>query len=109
MRHVHYSPLRAADRRDRPDGTGPSAATGLEADAAIELVDGRWAALEAETSEARVGGGVASLGRLCEELIPNADARVRPPEFMAVITGVSEYAHLVEQGVCAVPTRALTA
>jgi hypothetical protein len=35
-------------------------------------------------------------------------ARMRPPEFMAVITGVSEYAHRVEDGIYAIPIRALT-
>ena len=38
----------------------------------------------------------------------NPAARMRPPEFMAVITGVSEYAHRVEDGVYAIPIRALT-
>lgn len=36
-------------------------------------------------------------------------ARMRPPEFMAVITGASEYAHRVEDGIYAIPIRALTA
>lgn len=36
-------------------------------------------------------------------------ARMRPPEFLAVITGVSEYAHRVEDGIYAIPIRALTA
>jgi predicted AAA+ superfamily ATPase len=83
--------------------------TGLEADAIIELADGRWAAFEIKTSEAKVPDGVASLKRLRSKLTENPRARVRPPEFMAVITGVSEYAHRVEDGIYAIPIRALTA
>lgn len=84
-------------------------ATGLEADAIVELADGRWAAFEVKTSEAKVPDGVASLKRLREKLCENKAARVRPPEFMAVITGVSEYAYRVEDGIYAIPIRTLTA
>lgn len=83
--------------------------SGLEADAAIELADGRWAAFEIKTSESKLREGVASLKRLREKLAANPSARARPPEFMAVITGVSEYAHRVEDGIYAIPIRALTA
>ncbi|RRF88674.1 MAG: ATP-binding protein [Coriobacteriaceae bacterium] len=82
---------------------------GLEIDAIIELADGRWAAFEIKTSEVKVPDGVASLKRLRNKLTQNPRARVRPPEFMAVITGVSEYAHRVEDGIYAIPIRALTA
>ncbi|MCI1289474.1 MAG: DUF4143 domain-containing protein [Olsenella sp.] len=82
---------------------------GLEVDAIIELADGRWAAFEIKTSEVKVPDGVASLKRLRNKLTQNPRARVRPPEFMAVITGVSEYAHRVEDGIYAIPIRALTA
>lgn len=84
-------------------------ATGLEADAVVELADGRWAAFEVKTSESKVPDGVASLRRLRAKLCENPGARVRPPEFMAVVTGVSEYARLVEDGIYAIPIRALTA
>jgi hypothetical protein len=83
--------------------------SGLEADAVIELADGRWAAFEIKTSESKPREGVASLKRLREKLAANPSARARPPEFMAVITGVSEYAHRIEDGIYTVPIRALTA
>ena len=82
---------------------------GLEVDAIVELADGRWGAFEIKTSEAKVEEGAASLRRLRRKLTQNPSARVRPPEFMAVITGVSEYAHRVEDGIYAIPICALTA
>lgn len=82
---------------------------GLEVDAIVELADGRWGAFEIKTSEAKVEEGAASLRRLRRKLTQNPSARVRSPEFMAVITGVSEYAHRVEDGIYAIPICALTA
>lgn len=52
---------------------------GLEADAIIELADGRWAALEIKTSEAKVPEGVRSLERMRAKLCDNPAARTRPP------------------------------
>lgn len=83
--------------------------SGLEADAVIELSDGRWAAFEFKVSEARTGQGVASLRRLRERVCSNPSARIRPPEFMAVVTGVSHYARRVEDDIYVVPLAALTA
>ena len=82
--------------------------SGLEADAVVQLADGRWAAFEFKVSEDKVGAGVESLKRLRGKLCANARAQTRPPEFMAVITGNSEYARRVEEGVYAIPLRALT-
>lgn len=83
--------------------------SGLEADAIVELADGRWAAFEIKASESKVSQGAESLKRLREKLCGNPQARMRPPEFMAVITGVSRYAHRIEDGIYAIPIRALTA
>lgn len=83
--------------------------SGLEADVIVELADGRWAAFEVKTSEARAAEGVASLRRLREKIAGNKLARTRPPEFMAVITGVSEYARKVEEGLYVIPITALGA
>lgn len=80
---------------------------GLEADAIIELSDGRWAALEIKTSEAKVPEGVRSLERMRAKLCDNPAARTRPPEFMAVVTGVAEYARRTLEGVYVVPITAL--
>lgn len=82
--------------------------SGLEADAVVQLADGRWAAFEFKVSEDKVGAGVESLKRLRGKLCANARAQTRPPEFMAVITGNGEYARQVEEGVYAIPLRALT-
>lgn len=80
---------------------------GREADAIVELADGRWAAFEVKTSEAKAQDGVEGLRRLREKLCENEAARTRPPEFMAVITGVSEYARRVEEGLYVIPITAL--
>lgn len=82
--------------------------SGLEADAIVQLADGRWAAFEFKVSEDKVDIGVESLKRLRGKLCANARAQTRPPEFMAVITGNGEYARQVEEGVYAIPLRALT-
>lgn len=83
--------------------------SGLEVDAIIELADGRWAAFEIKTSEAKAEEGIANLKRLRDKLTRNARARTRKPEFMAVITGVSQYARRVEDGIYVIPIRCLGA
>ena len=77
--------------------------SGLEADAIIELADGRWAALEIKTSERKADVAIECLRGLRDKLSARGAARVRPPEFMAVITGVSEYARRVEEGLYVIP------
>lgn len=83
--------------------------SGLEADAVVELADGRWAAFEFKVSEDKVADGVASLLRLRRKLCENPRARVREPEFTAVVTGLSRYARRTEEGVYVVPLRCLGA
>ena len=75
----------------------------LESDAIIELADGRWAALEIKTSERKADVAIECLRGLRDKLSARGAARVRPPEFMAVITGVSEYARRVEEGLYVIP------
>lgn len=82
---------------------------GLEVDAIVELADGRWAAFEIKTGESKVAEAVGNLKRLRRKLCENPGSRTRPPEFMAVLTGVSSYARKVEEGIYAVPIRSLTA
>lgn len=82
---------------------------GLEADAIVELADGRWAAFEFKVSEDRVEAGVKSLLRLKKKLCENPRARVREPEFLAVVTGISRYARQTQEGVYVVPIRCLSA
>ena len=81
--------------------------SGAEADAIVQLADGRWAAFEFKVSEDKVEKGVASLERLRRKVCENPRSQTRPPEFMAVITGVSEYAREVAEGIVAVPIRLL--
>ena len=80
---------------------------GLEADAIIQLADGRWAAFEIKVSEDKVPEGIRSLKRLRAKLCDNERARTREPAFMAVITGNGEYARQAEDGIYAIPIRAL--
>ncbi len=81
--------------------------SGVEADAIVQLADGRWAAFEFKVSEDKVEKGVASLKRLRRKVCENPRSQTRPPEFMAVITGVGEYAREVAEGIVAVPIRLL--
>ncbi len=81
--------------------------SGVEADAIVQLADGRWAAFEFKVSEDKVEKGVASLERMRRKVCENPRSRTRPPEFMAVITGVGEYAREVAEGIVAVPIRLL--
>ena len=81
--------------------------SGVEADAIVQLADGRWAAFEFKVSEDKVEKGVASLERMRRKVCENPRSQTRPPEFMAVITGVGEYAREVAEGSVAVPIRLL--
>lgn len=83
--------------------------TGLEADAVIELADGRWAAFEIKVSEEKALDGIESLRRLRKKLTTHERARTRQPEFMAVITGVSHYARKTEDGIYVIPITCLGA
>lgn len=81
--------------------------SGVEADAIVQLADGRWAAFEFKVSEDKMEKGVASLERMRRKVCENPRSQTRPPEFMAVITGVGEYAREVAEGIVAVPIRLL--
>lgn len=82
---------------------------GLEVDVIIELADGRWAAIEVKTSEEKVDEGLASLRRLKRKLTANPASRVRPPEFVAVVVGISEFAREVSEREYVLPIRCLGA
>lgn len=81
--------------------------SGVEADAIVQLADGRWAAFEFKVSEDKVEKGVASLERMRRKVCENPRSQTKPPEFMAVITGVGEYAREVAEGIVVVPLRLL--
>ncbi len=81
--------------------------SGLEVDAIIELIDGKWAALEIKTSEDKVAEGIQNLKRMRTKLCENPKANTQPPEFMAVLVGLSNYTREVEEGIYVIPIRAL--
>lgn len=81
--------------------------SGVEADAIVQLADGRWAVFEFKVSEDKAEKGVASLERMRRKVCENPRSQTRPPEFMAVITGVGEYAREVAEGIVVVPLRLL--
>lgn len=83
--------------------------SGLEADAIIEMADGRWAALEIKLSEDKVPQGVASLQRLRKKLVERPGARTRPPEFMAVVVGIGGHAYRAAEGIYVIPISTLGA
>lgn len=83
--------------------------SGLEADAIVELSDGRWAAFEFKASEDKVQDAANNLLRLKRKLCENDRSRTRDPEFLAVITGLSRYARQTPEGVYVIPIRSLTA
>lgn len=58
---------------------------GLEADAVIELVDGRWAAIEVKLDVAKADDAAANLLRLREKIASNPLAQNPEPSFLAVI------------------------
>ena len=81
--------------------------SGLEADAIIELADGRWAAIEIKVGEDKVGEAIKHLNRLEDKVCSNARAKTRPPEFKMVLVGVGEYARKVDERLYVVPVRLL--
>lgn len=64
---------------------------GLEADAIIELRDGRWAALEVKLGEAKVPDGIRNIERLRQKVAANPAARNPKPAFSAVLTATSPF------------------
>ena len=82
---------------------------GLEADAVVELPDGRWAAFEFKLGVAKAEAGIGSLQRMRTKLLANPQARTREPSFMAVVTGTGEYAYRTGEGMYVIPVRALGA
>ncbi len=83
-------------------------ADGLEADAVIELRDGRWAAFEVKLGENKAQNAADSLNRLARKVAANSAARNPDPVFLAALVGAGEYARYDrELGVCNLPTTCL--
>lgn len=84
-------------------------ADGLEADAVIELRDGRWGAFEMKLGQNKADAGAASLLKLRNKVLANPAARNREPSFLAVLVGKGDYAYRRPDGVYVVPITMLGA
>jgi len=74
---------------------------GREIDAVVEMPDGRWGAFEIKLGTKDIDKGAESL-RAIDAMIRN-DPKGRPPEFMAVICGMSSAAYMRDDGVYVMP------
>lgn len=99
--------LAVKPKRYLADPSLAAAQLGMGPDAIVELADGRWAAFEFKVGENKVPDAEKSLTRLKAKLCENRGARVREPEFFAVITGVSRFARQTPEGVYVIPVRCL--
>jgi predicted AAA+ superfamily ATPase len=71
----------------------------LEADAILELPDGRWGAIETKLGTFEFDDAAANLLRLKKKL---AD-ETRPPSFLAILTASGGAAYTRDDGVCVIP------
>ncbi len=79
-------------------------ATGREADAVVEMPDGRWGAFEVKTRLNKSEEGAKSLKRLAK----HAESKGwKPPEFLCVLCGESPIAFTRPDGVHVVPITSL--
>ncbi|MDD3485391.1 MAG: DUF4143 domain-containing protein [Atopobiaceae bacterium] len=83
--------------------------SGLEADCIIEMADGRWAVIEVKLSDDKVDEAETHLLAMRRKLCENPKAKVREPEFMAVIVGIAEYARRTSAGTYVIPITCLGA
>lgn len=83
--------------------------SGLECDAIIELADGRWAGIEIKTSADKVPEASANLLRLKAKLLKNPGTRTKPPEFLAVVVGIGDFAYQQDNGIYVIPVATLAA
>ena len=94
-------------------GSSPSATTGMTPARGGRDRGARGRAVGPPSSSRSVKDKVEaaeeSLLRLRRKLCENPRARVREPEFLAVVTGVSRYARRTPKGVYVLPVRCLTA
>lgn len=81
----------------------------LEADAVIELRDGRWAAFEIKLSDNKVPEAVRNLLRLKNKVASNPLAQSPEPAFLAVLVGNTEFCRKTPEGVYVIPCTSLMA
>jgi predicted AAA+ superfamily ATPase len=72
----------------------------LEADVIIELPDGQWAAAEIKLGAHQTDTAAANLLKLKNKMLKN---NIPSPAFLAVISGLSGFAHQREDGVYVIP------
>ncbi|KFI92991.1 AAA domain protein [Bifidobacterium saguini DSM 23967] len=82
---------------------------GLEADAIIELADGRWAAVEIKLGENKAQEGVDSLIKVRNTIMANPYSQQQEPSFLMVIVGNGLFARKTPEGVYVVPITLLGA
>lgn len=81
---------------------------GLEVDVILELVDGRWAAVEIKLSDLKVTEkNVDKLHAFKEKVCGNLLSQVREPEFMAFIVGRGDIAYRRDDGIPVLPIATL--
>ena len=78
---------------------------GREIDAVVEMPDGRWGAFEIKLGAGSIDDGAESLKRI--DTMIRDDPNGRPPEFLAVICGMSSAAYMREDGVYVIPITSL--
>ncbi|MBQ3735731.1 MAG: DUF4143 domain-containing protein, partial [Candidatus Methanomethylophilaceae archaeon] len=76
-----------------------------EIDAVVEMPDGRWGAFEIKLGVGAIEEGAKSLKDM--DALIRDDPKGRPPEFLAVICGMSSAAYMREDGVYVVPITSL--
>ncbi|MDR0500616.1 MAG: DUF4143 domain-containing protein [Coriobacteriales bacterium] len=79
-------------------------ATGLEADAIIELPDGRWAAIEVKLGVTQENEAAKSLNTVEKKVV---EAGGKPPAFKAIVCGVCDFSYQREDEVYVIPITAL--
>ncbi len=76
-------------------------------DSVVELPDGRWGAFEVRLGEGQADAAAESLLRFRDRMRASSTKARAVPEFLCVVTGVSEYAYRRDDGVYVVPITAL--
>ena len=76
-----------------------------EIDVVVEMPDGRWGAFEIELGAGSIDEGAENLKRM--DAMIRDDPNGRPPEFLAVICGMSSAAYMREDGVHVIPITSL--
>lgn len=82
---------------------------GLEVDVILELVDGRWAAVEIKLSDLKVMEKMWTNYMLSKKKCAEILSQVREPEFMAFIVGRGDIAYRRDDGILVLPIATLGA